>query len=110
MIDSTEKLKDFITNILNEKKVEKINVMELSEEIGVAKYMIFATGRSIKNISSIASFIALELKHQLRHSSCLEGLNSGWVLLDAGDVIVHLFDAERREIMKLEDLWSARKK
>ena len=68
--------------------------------------MLFASGRSAKNIQAIAEFTAIELKKELKWKADVEGLKgSDWVLLDAGDVIVHLFHPEARERLKLEELW-----
>jgi ribosome-associated protein len=84
-------------------------VLELSDKIPLAKYMIFANGRSVKNISAIAEHVVYELKHTAKWPAFAEGLNhSDWVLLDAGDVIVHIFHPEAREKFKLEELWRKR--
>ena len=106
MITSSDELKDFIINALEDKKAENIAVMDIASKISLAKYMIFATGRSTKNISAIADFIGTEIKHNSNIKTTIEGLGgSEWVLLDAGDVIVHLFHPEAREHYKLEELW-----
>lgn len=110
MIHNPDNLKDFIVKYLEEKKAENIVVMPLKNEVPIAKYMIFASGRSIKNISAIAEFISLELKRNLYPKTSIEGLkNSDWVLLDAGEVIVHLFHPEARSNLKLEELWKKKK-
>lgn len=106
MITSSDELKNFIINALEEKKAENITVINLASKTSLAKYMIFATGRSTKNISAIADFVSLEIKHNSNLKTTIEGMGaSEWVLLDAGDVIVHLFHPEAREHFKLEELW-----
>lgn len=106
MITSSDELKNFIVNALEEKKAENITVIDLTSKTSLAKYMIFATGRSTKNISAIADFVSLEIKHNSNLKTTIEGMGaSEWVLLDAGDVIVHLFHPEAREHFKLEELW-----
>lgn len=106
MITSSEELKDFIIKALEEKKAENITIIDLANKTSLAKYMIFATGRSTKNISAIADFVSLEIKHNTNLKTTIEGLGgSEWVLLDAGDIIVHLFHPEAREHFKLEELW-----
>ncbi|MCP5369452.1 MAG: ribosome silencing factor [Rickettsiaceae bacterium] len=101
-----EQLKDFIIKILEEKNIHNINVIKLGEEVTIANYMIFGTGRSVKNISSIAEFLAYELKHKQECGCNIEGLRgSDWVIIDTGPVIVHLFNEEAREHIKLEELW-----
>ena len=58
-------------------------------------------------LQSLANALAREVKTKFRLSSLLEGQSdSGWVLLDFGDVVVHLFSPEQRDFYRLEDLWS----
>lgn len=110
MLNNPSELKDFIIKILEEKKAENVSVLELSDSIPLAKYMIFASGRSTKNISAIAEHIVFELKHTIKCPALVEGLNnSDWVFLDAGDVIVHIFHPEAREKFKLEELWGKKR-
>jgi ribosome-associated protein len=105
-----EELRDFIVESLEEKKAENIVCMSLKGEVPIADYMIFASGRSVKNIRAIAEYVALELKHKLQWNASVEGLQgSDWILLDAGNVIVHMFHPEAREHLKLEEFWQARK-
>lgn len=105
---SVEEIKDFIVECLEEKKAEGIIVMHLSNNI-LAKYMIIASGRSIKNIGAIADYISLELKRKEGININTEGIgNSDWVLIDAGDIIVHIFHPESRNRFKLEELWGHR--
>lgn len=106
--DTKDTIKDFILKILEEKNAENIICMPLMH-VSIADYMIFASGRSVKNIKAIAEFIAYELKHELKWSSSVEGLQgSDWILVDAGDVIVHLFHPEAREKLKMEEFWSSK--
>jgi len=104
---SKEKLKDFILKCLEEKNAVNISCIKIEDQTPLAEYMIFASGRSAKNIQAIAEFTAIELKRELKWKADVEGLKSSdWVLLDAGDVIVHLFHPETRERLKLEELWN----
>jgi ribosome-associated protein len=106
MLNSSEELKDFIVEALEEKKAENIVVIDIENKTSFTKYMIFATGRSTKNISAIADYISLELKHLCSLKTTVEGSGtSEWVLLDAGDIVLHLFQAEARERYKVEELW-----
>lgn len=103
-------IKDFIIKCLEEKNATNISCIELKNEVLLADYMIFASGKSIKNIKSIGEFIALELKRELKWTAFVEGMNgSDWILLDAGVVIVHLFHPEARENLKLEEFWGQNK-
>ena len=105
-----EKLKDFILKCLDEKNATNVTCMEIQGEVPLADYMIFASGRSVKNIRAIGEYIALELKHKLQWNAIVEGMQgSDWILLDAGNIIVHLFHPEAREQLKLEEFWSEKK-
>ena len=111
MIQSTEELKDFILKCLEDKKADDVLVLDLEKKTDFAKYMIFASGRSTKNVAAIADFISLELKHNTDLKINIEGLGkSEWVLLDAGDVIVHIFYPETRAHFKLEEMWNKKLK
>lgn len=107
MLKTLEEIKDFILTTLDDKKASDIKLLDLEGKTPIARYMIFASGRSQRNISAIAEFIALELKNKstLPRIS-IEGLNgSDWVLLDTGDIIVHLFIPEARDTYRLENYW-----
>ena len=106
MFDNPKELKDFIVKTLEEKNAQNVTVLKLAAEVPLATYMIFASGRSTKNISAIAEHLVYELKHKTQYPAFVEGLNnSDWVLLDVGDVIVHIFHPEAREKFRLEELW-----
>jgi ribosome-associated protein len=72
----------------------------------MADAMVIASGRSSRQVTSIAEKLAERLKHDLGLSVRTEGKELGdWVLLDAGDVIVHVFRPEVREFYQLEKMW-----
>lgn len=104
-IISHQDLQKFIIQALEDKKAEDVAVIDIEHKASFAKYMICATGRSSKHIASLAEFISLELKHHSHFKTVIEGLNTSWVVLDLGDIIVHLFQKEARENCKIEDLW-----
>lgn len=107
MIENSEQLKDFIIRCLEEKQADNIVPLDLSNKSDLAKYMIVASGRSIKNIGAIADYILMELKLTTNFRVRIEGLrNSEWVLLDAGDVILHLFCPAARDSYMIEQMWN----
>ena len=109
MLKTTEQVKNFIINCLEDKKAEDITCIDLGEKVALAQYMIFASGRSTKNIGAIAEHVTIELKHKASLKVSIEGLgNSNWVLIDVGDIIVHIFHPEARTHFKLEELWQKR--
>jgi ribosome-associated protein len=103
-MQNIEKLKDLIIKCLEDRKAADIVAIDLQGKTELAKYIIFASGTSTKNIASTAEYISLELKHGTDYKIIIEGLNkSNWVLIDAGEIIVHLFHPEMREQLKLEE-------
>ncbi len=107
---NSKQLKELIIKLLEDKKAENIHTINLADTSSMATYMIFASGRSSKNVGAIAEYVADELKLAGLPKINLEGLGkSEWVLVDAGDVMVHLMHPEAREYYKLEELWEKRK-
>lgn len=106
MIKNSDELKDLIVRILEDKKAENIIELDLGEKSSLTRYMIIASGRSVKNTTAIAEFLSYELKNKTNINILLDGLNTGqWVVVDAGEVIVHLFHPESRKIFRLEEIW-----
>ena len=105
-----KQLKKHITAILDDLKAENIVVIDVPENSGIADYMILATGRSKKHVSSIAENVNKELKKMgIIGIKPEENNNSDWVVLDTGSVIVHIFTEEVRNRYQLEELWNIRK-
>ena len=107
---NAKQLKELILKLLDDKKAENISVIATNDTSSMAHYMIFANGRSTKNVGAIANYLADELKLAGLPKINLEGYTkSEWVLVDAGDIIVHLMHPEAREYYRLEELWEKRK-
>ena len=107
MNNPTIELKDIIVATLDKYKAENITVIDLKRKSDIADFMIIATGRSNKHVSSTAEFVIAEIKN--RGNKCIiEGMkNSDWVLIDTMDILVHIFSKESREHYALEQLWQA---
>lgn len=98
---------DLISTSLDNNKAEDIVAIDLQGKSDIADYMVVATGRSNRHIASLADHLQFELKAKGLNRISVEGVTgSEWVLLDAGDVIVHLFPEELRSVYNLEKLWS----
>lgn len=98
-------LRDVIVKTLENHKAEDITVINLKGKTSIAEYMIIATGRSSKHVSSTADFVMEEIKKR-DGQYLVEGMNnSEWVLIDTLDIIVHIFSKEKRELYALEKLW-----
>ncbi len=96
-----------ILNELDEDKAEDIVTIDLAGKSDIADSMVVATGRSQRHVSALADQLTRRLKVDGFGRVNVEGATScDWVLLDAGDVIVHLFRAEVRSFYNLERAWS----
>lgn len=101
-----QSLADRISAFLDEHKFHDIVVLDLKGKSSLADAMIIASGLSQRHIRSIGEKLQHELKMQ-GITAQVEGLpNSDWILVDANDVIVHLFRPEVREFYNLEKMWS----
>lgn len=99
-------LRDVVSHSLDEDKAEDISIIDLAGKCDFADYMIVVSGRSQRHVSSIASKLAERLKEIGNAPLSIEGLETGeWVLIDVGDVIVHVFHPEKRGYYNLEKMW-----
>ncbi len=106
MIDSTALAKE-IASVLDEKKAMDIVALETEEVTVVSDVFVIATGTSNTHTKSLADDVEYEIKKRLGiDPEHLEGKATGWILLDYGTVIVHIFDKESREFYNLERLWT----
>jgi ribosome-associated protein len=105
--DSVDKLHALILNQLDEDQAQETVSIPLAGKSSIADHMVIASGRSTRHVSAIADKLAQRIKKEAGRSVRVEGLpNADWVLIDAGDVIVHLFRPEVRSFYNLERMWS----
>ena len=91
---------------LDDDKAEEVVQIDLRGRSDVADYMVICSGRSTRQVVSISEKLADRLKEAFRLTSKMEGRDTGdWVLIDTGDVIVHVFRPEVREFYQLEKMW-----
>jgi ribosome silencing factor RsfS/YbeB/iojap len=103
---TSETLLGLIEKTLEDGKAEELTVIDLQGKSGIADYMIIATGRSQRQVVALAERLLEALKDNGYGRVSTEGLRFGdWVLVDAGDVIVHLFRPEVRGYYNLEKMW-----
>ena len=87
-------------------KAENLVVLDVHELAGFADYFIIMSGRSIRHVQGLATAVDKQVHSKRLKVENTEGLADGqWVLLDLGDIIVHIFYAETREFYDLEGLW-----
>ena len=107
-INERAELKDFISAALDGDKAHNIISIDLKGKTAIADFMLIATGTSSRHVAGMAQKLRDKLSTDLKIKARLEGLEAGdWVIVDAGDVIVHLFREEVRKLYNLEKLWGA---
>ena len=101
-------LLDLVTEALDDAKAEDVNTIDLSGKSAIADAMVVASGRSDRHVGAVADRVLRALKDSGYGNVPVEGLETcDWVLIDAGDVIVHIFRPEVRDFYNLEKMWSA---
>jgi ribosome-associated protein len=96
-----------IQKILDNNKAQNITFINLKNKSHIADYMIVASGTSSRHLQSLSEILVAELKKLGIEDCRIEGKDSkDWKLVDAHDVIVHIFHPEKREFYDLEKMWS----
>lgn len=107
-LEASKALAGIITETLEDDKAEELVVIDLDGKSSVADHMIIASGRSGRHVGALADHLLRKLKDIGSGRARVEGLpNADWVLIDAGDVVVHIFRPEVREFYNLERIWGA---
>ena len=100
-------LKKEIENILNDNKALEIKSINLKDKTSIADFMIIASGNSSRHIQALSEILLDELRKKGIDKCRLEGRNSiDWKLIDAMDIIIHIFHPEKRKFYDLERMWS----
>jgi len=95
-----------ILSSLDEDKAEDIVQIDLRGKSPIGDFMVICSGRSSRQVAAISEKLAERLKRDMGVQAKIEGKDTGdWVLLDTGDVIVHVFRPEVREFYQLEKMW-----
>lgn len=104
---NAEELVELAMRQLDEDKAEEIVQIDLEGKSDIADALIIASGRSQRHVGALADKIARSFKENGLQGVKIEGLPAcDWVLIDAGDVVVHLFRPEVREFYNLERIWA----
>lgn len=107
-VPSSDELLATIRASLDDDKAEDIVEIDLRGKSTIADYMVIATGRSTRQVSAISEKLVERLKQSFHLSCKMEGKDAGdWVLIDAGDIIVHVFRPEVRDFYQIEKMWMA---
>jgi ribosome-associated protein len=91
---------------MEEKKAEAIKIIDIAEVSSIADYFIIANGNNVSQVHAIADFVEEKLGKAGLCPKQIEGYqNANWVLMDYGDIIIHVFDKENRFFYDLERIW-----
>lgn len=102
----SETLLDHILSSLADDKAEDVVQIDLRGKTEIGDYMIIASGRSTRQVTAMSEKLADKIKQEFGFTCKVEGKDAGdWVLIDTGDVIVHVFRPEVREFYQLEKMW-----
>ena len=103
---TSERTLERIVTALDDSKAEETVQIDLRGRSALADHMVICSGRSARHVGAIAEALSEALKPILGRAPRAEGLEQGeWVLIDAGDVIVHVFQPEIRSFYQLEKMW-----
>lgn len=106
MDNTNNELLALIEKVLDDNKAEDMVTIDLKGKTSIANYMVIASGTSNRHVASLADKVKYELK-QKGYSTSSEGEEkANWVLIDAFDVIVHIFCPEVRDFYNLEKMWN----
>lgn len=105
--DVVEKILKTAVDSLDNGKAEDIVVMDLQGKTSIANYMVVASGTSQRHVAALAEQVQMKLKEAGFQSTSEGEEKADWVLIDAFDVIIHIFKPEVREFYNLEKMWSA---
>lgn len=104
---SEQKLHDLVLAQLDDDQAQDVISIPLEGKSSIADHMVIASGRSTRQVAAIAQKLAEKVKQAGHGPARIEGLPAAdWVLVDAGDVVVHLFRPEVRTFYNLERMWS----
>ena len=99
-------LLDLILASLNDDKAEEIVTIDLKGKSSIADFMVVCSGRSTRQVTAISEKLTDRLKQEAGVIARSEGKDAGdWVLIDAGDIVVHVFRPEVREFYQIEKMW-----
>ena len=102
-----DQLREKIEQILHDNKAVEVKSINLKDKTSIADFMIIASGNSSKHIQALAEILLDELKKRGISNCRLEGRSSNdWKLIDAMDIIIHIFHPEKRKFYDLERMWS----
>lgn len=98
-----------IVKLLEDKKAIDLKIIDVKEQTTLADYFVIASGTVETHIKALADNVEIELKKEETYPNKIEGYNTEWILMDYGDVVVHIFTRQERQNYKLEELYERNK-
>ena len=109
-METLEHIKN-ICELLDRKKGNDILVLDIRKLSSISDYFVIVSADSERGVKSLAENLVKDLKKKLKIKVRIDGQNDGrWVLIDSGDVIIHIFHSDTRKVYDLESLWFEAKK
>jgi ribosome-associated protein len=106
--DTAAKALKLVLESLDDSKAENVIPINITGKSALGDYMVVVSGRSNRHVTAIAEHLIDDLKAGGMGHVRVEGLETGdWILIDAGDIIVHVFRPEIREFYNIEKMWAA---
>ncbi|MCB5203532.1 ribosome silencing factor [Neorhizobium sp. T786] len=106
--DAAARALELVLASLEDSKAEDIVTIDIAGKSALGDYMIVVSGRSNRHVTAIAEHLISDVKEDGLGTPRVEGLETGdWVLIDTGDVIIHVFRPEVREFYNIEKMWAA---
>lgn len=107
-VEDVLKLTKFVEDVLEEHSAQDMLRIDLDGKSSLADFMIVASGRSNRHVNALADYVQTALKEYGLTKMGIEGTESNdWVLIDAGDLIIHIFRPEVREFYNIEKIWTS---
>ena len=95
----------YAAQTLDKKKASDVLILDISLKSGFADYFVLASAGSLRQLSSLADEVDDKLSEKECFVKHVEGKDSGWILMDYGDIIINLFTVEQREHYSIEKIW-----
>ena len=106
--DAADRALQLVLTSLEDSKAEDIVSINIAGKSALGDYMVVVSGRSSRHVMAIADHLISDLKDEGLGNARVEGLEAGdWVLIDTGDIIIHVFRPEVREFYNIERMWAA---
>ncbi len=106
--DAADRALQLVLTSLEDSKAEDIVTINIAGKSALGDYMVVVSGRSNRHVTAIADHLITDLKDEGLGNARVEGLEAGdWVLIDTGDIIIHVFRPEIREFYNIERMWAA---